>query len=133
MEELLIIGLVVLPFLAVLATHRLWVWYKFYGTRFLWGLFLASITSDIASFPIALLSLRRLIVGPDAPRLEYATVVAAGSLLVLESIFIYIVIRWWDLDNDMKRERKGIQDMTYSTNLPPEEARDIDRREDLED
>lgn len=109
------------PFAGVWATWKLWNWHRFYGTRFLWGLFLASVAADIASLPVAVLSWRRLLLGPNADPLPGSVELLALALLVFEGVFVYLVLRWRDLDRDMKRVRTGAEDESSGTNLPPEE------------
>ncbi len=98
------------PFLGMWATYKLWRWYRFYGTRFLWGLFVTSFVSDIVSVPIAGLAIRRLIVGPDAPSVQFSGELLAISIIVLEGVFFYLVVRWRDLDASMTAEEDKEED-----------------------
>ena len=128
MIELLGTLLLLLPFAGAWATYKFWSWHQFYGTRFLWGLFLTSVASTVASIPIAYIAGRRVFLGPDAPPFMHAALFLGVSLILLEGVFVYLVIRWKDLDEDMKRIRVSPQDEQEDANLPPEEQRDIDRR-----
>jgi hypothetical protein len=117
--EFVAAALALAPFLGGWASWRLWRWHKFYGTRFLWGLFVASIAADLAALPIAFISARRIFLGPDAAPLPGAGEALGVALIVLEGVFVYLVLRWQDLDVDMKRVREGVDDSTDSTNRPP--------------
>lgn len=127
MTEAVALVLALIPLLGAWATLKFYSWYRFYGTRFLWGLFLASTSSSFASMGPAYLSVRRLIVGPDAPPFPEAVLILGTSLVILEGAFVYLVLRWKDLDNDMKRVRLGEEDESSHTNLPPRESRDVER------
>ena len=128
MIEILLFFLASIPLLGAWASWKFWQWHKFYGTRFLWGLFLSSAAADLASVPVAFLAARRLILGPGAPPFPESATLVAFSLLILEGIFVYLVFRWNDLDDDMKRARNGPEDESSHTNLPPyPEPHDIDR------
>lgn len=109
------------PFLGAWASWKLWKWHQFYGTRFLWGLFLASVAADIAAAPVAALSARRLWLGPDAPAIIGSGEILGLALVVFEGVFVYLVLRWQDLDIDMERVRVGLEDESEGTNLAPEE------------
>lgn len=122
MINLVIALLITLPIFGLWATYKLYKWHQFYGTRFLWGLFLASVVVDIAELPIAFLSARRLILGPNAPPIDYSGEILGFALIALESVFVYLVWRWRDLDQDMRIKRTGRQDESYGTNLPPKEG-----------
>lgn len=129
MIEIIIVILILLPIVGLWASWKLWKWHKFYGSRFLWGLFLTSIAVDIAGMPIAVISGRRLFLGPDAPPFPGTGEVLGISLVILQSTFLYLIWRWRDLDRDMRRERTGIQDLTHSVNRPPTENRDMSMEE----
>src|SRR5688500_15154171 len=103
MINLVIALLLAMPVLGLWATYKLYNWYRFYGTRFLWGLFLTSIIVDLAELPIALVAARRLILGRDAPPIAYSGEILGVALIALESVFVYLVWRWSDLDEDMRR------------------------------
>jgi hypothetical protein len=107
MTETIGIVLMILPFLGVWATYKLWKWWHFYGTRFLGGLVIASAAADLAAWPIAVIASRRVFLGPDAPRLEYTTELLGFSLAILEAVFIFLVLRWGDLDKEMERTEAG--------------------------
>ena len=112
-----ILGL--MPLLGLWAAWKMFTWHRFYGTRFLWGLFLASMASAVAAAPVAFISIRRLLLGPTAPPFPQAAIMLGFSLILLEGVFVYLVLRWSDLDEDMKRARTGTDDSTDSTNRPP--------------
>jgi hypothetical protein len=117
--EALGVALAIMPIAGAYASYKLWRWHQFYGTRFLWGLFIASIAAFFASLPTAFISIRRVLLGEDAPPFPFAVFFLGASLLVLEGTFVYLVSRWHDLDLDMKRKREGVDDSTDSTNRPP--------------
>ncbi len=121
--EILAATLVVTPLLGIWASWKLWKWHQFYGTRFLWGLFLVSVAADVAALPIAFISARRIWLGPDAPPIKGSGEILGLALVILEGAFVYLVLRWADLDLDMKRVRVSPQDQTSDTNQPPEEDR----------
>lgn len=110
------------PVVGAWASYKLWRWHKFYGTRFLWGLFIASVAADLAALPVAFIAIRRLVLGPEAPPFELAGVFLGCALLIFEGVFVYLVIRWRDLDHDMERVRTGTEDETSGTNQPPREG-----------
>jgi hypothetical protein len=115
-------ALALAPLLGFWASWKLYRWHRFYGTRFLWGLFLASVAANLAALPVAFLSARRVFLGPDAPGILWAGPVLGVALIVLEGVFVYLVLRWSDLDLDMKRVRIGLEDEVNSTNVAPEES-----------
>lgn len=120
--EVLAAVLSLAPLLGAWASWKLWKWHRFYGTRFLWGLFVASIAADLAAVPVAWLSVRRLWLGPDAPPFVGSGEILGLALMVFEGVFIYLVLRWSDLDLDMQRVRTGAEDETSGTNQPPKEG-----------
>lgn len=133
MIEIIATLLTIMPLAGLWVTWKLWSWQNFYKSRFLWGLFLASLASDVASVPIAIIAGRRLFLGRDAPPFPNSGEWLGFSLVLLESVFLYLVIRWRDLDRDMRRERKGIEDLTHSVNRPPKERRDMNMEEKAAD
>lgn len=118
--ETIALSLALVPFAGFYATWKLYRWHQFYGTRFLWGLLLASVAANIASLPVAGIAVRRVILGPDAPAFPEGVFLLGGSLIILEGVFVYLVSRWSDLDTDLKRVRHGLEDESEGTNLPPE-------------
>lgn len=121
---MIIAGILALtPVAGAWASWKLWRWHRFYGTRFLWGLFLASLAADIASLPVAFIAARRVWLGPDAPPVQGSGEILGLALLVFEGVFVYLVLRWRDLDRDMERQRYGTEDESSGTNLAPEEER----------
>jgi hypothetical protein len=98
-EDFLVLLLATVPFGAIWASVRLYRWHKRMKSQFLWGLFLASVATDVAAIPIAFIAARRALLGEEAPVLPGTALVLAGAILLLEGIFIYLVIRWRDLDH----------------------------------
>jgi hypothetical protein len=149
--EALGVGLVLVPLAGLWASFKLYRWHQFYGTRFLWGLFLASLASNIASLPVAFIAIRRVLF-PDADPFPAAVFFLGGSLLVLEGVFVYLVARWKDLDKggdiesspvgqmetrDQREDRQfGEQrralESTHSTQNEREDSEFGARRRDLE-
>lgn len=118
MTEILIFVVIVLSVMSIWAAARFTRWHRFYGTRFLWGMRLVAYAVTIASMPIAFLSGRRLILGPDAPRFEGSTILVVLSLIVLIGVVSWLAWRWGDLDKGMQPEEAA----------PPNETRN--QRED---
>lgn len=125
--EVVATALALAPVLGAWASWKLWRWHQFYGTRFLWGLFLASLAADMAAIPVALLSVRRIYLGPAAPPIQGSGEMLGIALIVFEGVFVYLVLKWRDLDLDMKRVRTGIQDQTDTTNRAPGDMRREDK------
>lgn len=119
MIEFIALLLLLMPLGGLWVTWKMWTWHQFYQSRFLWGLFLASISTDLASVPVAVISANRLFRGPNAPPFPQSGLLLGFSVLVLEGVFLYLVLRWRDLDKDMKVVRTGRMDETFGVNREP--------------
>lgn len=93
-DELLMMLLLILPIGAIWASWKLWQWQRRFHSRFLGGLFIASVATDLASVPIAVLSGRRIWYGDDVSVLPGTPLILIAALVLLEGVFIYLVLRW---------------------------------------
>ena len=91
--------LILIPVVGLYASYKLWRWQRAYKSRFLWGLFVASIVSDIASFIVGGVALLRQMVPDTEPLPPLAGLSLGVALVLLEIVFFYLVIKWRDLDS----------------------------------
>lgn len=124
--------LILLPLLGLYATYKFWKWHNKHGTRFLWGLFLASIVTDLAATGVAFVATARILTPIDEPLPAWMGLMLGAFLFPLEGIFFYLVIRWRDLDKKHSIEHEAIG-APVETQNQREDRLFGEQRRDLED